>query len=306
MDVWVRVPSIPEWGRAVQAEKLELLAGGKGFNQAIAASRLGASVCIIGAVGQDEFSEKILNELTSANVDVVGVDIVRGATAPVTIVLSRAGGDTSFVGWKNANNIHVDAELVSNKTHLIRNADVLLSTLEVSPEAVSAALRAADQPGCMSVLNPAPPLERPQHKPSDLPLHLVDVLIPNEWEARELAGKRGLANNSVRDVAMFLNTLGARAVCITRAQQGCSFLRRGIYREYEAFETEADDTTGASDAFCAALGLHMSAGYETEEAIHQAQAAGSWTITKHGAGRHMPTKEELDLHRDYLEGLRNH
>lgn len=308
MDVFVRTSDLPDWGQAIQAERLMLHPGGKGLNQAIAASRLGARVCVVGAVGDDEFGKQVLAELTDYGVDVAGVEVVRGATTPVTIVFSRPGGDTSFVGWKNASEVRVDAALIRREPGLIRNADVLLTTLEVSPEGVAAALRLAHKGGCMTLLNPAPPLERPGYEPSDLPLEMVDLLVPNEWEARELAGRRGDPKYSIRDVALFLSkTMGASAVCITRAHNGCSFVRKstGAYREYEAYETEADDTTGASDAFCAALALHMRAGYETEEAIHQAQAAGAFAVRRQGAGRHMPSKRELDAHRLYLEGLRN-
>jgi ribokinase len=141
---------------------------------------------------------------------------------------------------------------------------------------------------------------------ADLHLNTVDVLIPNEWEARELAGRRGDEKYSVRDVAMLLSSMGASAVCVTRAHNGCCFVRRDTktYREYEAYEADVDDTTGASDAFCAALALHIRAGYETEEAIHQAQAAGAFAVRRQGAGRHMPTKGELDVHRSWLESTR--
>ena len=305
MDVFVRTPQLPEWGQAVQAERLEIHPGGKGLNQAIAASRLGARVCAIGAVGQDAFGDQILQELVANRVDVAGVSIIAKATTPVTLVFSRPGGDASFVGWKNSAGVPVDAALIEAQSSLIRFSDVLLSTLEVSPEAVSAALRIAKSGGATTVLNPAPPLERPNYQLADLPLDQVEILVPNEWEARELAGKRGAAKYSVREVASFLGSLGAKRVCITRAHNGCSFLKGRTFREYDAYETEADDTTGASDAFCATLALHLRGGYETEEAIHQAQAAGAWAVTKQGAGRHMPTIDQLNTHRDYLEGLKS-
>lgn len=304
MDVFVRTPLLPAWGLAIQADSIELHPGGKGLNQAIAASRLGARVSVIGAVGDDEFGERILSELADYNVDVAGVNVVRGGVTPVTIVFSRQGGDTSFVGWKNASEVGVNVDQVRKNLSAIRSCDVLLSTLEVSPETVAYALRIAHKSGSMTLLNPAPPLERPSYEPSDLPLELVDLLVPNEWEARQLAGRRGESSYSVRDVALFLSgTMGASAVCITRAHNGCSFIRKdaGNYREYEAYETDADDTTGASDAFCSALALHLRAGFETEEAIHQAQAAGAFAVRRQGANRHMPNRRELDAHRRYLE-----
>jgi sugar/nucleoside kinase (ribokinase family) len=77
-------------------------------------------------------------------------------------VFSRPGGDTSFVGWKNATEVRVDKQLIAEQDPgVFFGADVLLSTLEVSPEAVVAAQRIARKGGCMTVLNPAPPLETP-------------------------------------------------------------------------------------------------------------------------------------------------
>jgi ribokinase len=308
MDAFIRTSALPDWGRAVQTEKLVFQPGGKGFNQAVAARRLGANVHVIGAIGSDKFGEQITHDLESYGIDTTGLAVIPGATTPVTIVFSRPGGETSFVGWKNSSQIIVDQALIRERSSLIASADVLLSTLEVSPEGVGAALTIAHDNGCMTVLNPAPPLEKPYYEPSDLPLAKVDLLIPNEWEAWELAGVGEKSHHTVESVASFLvDRLGAAAVCVTRAHHGCLFVRKQpwAFRDYPAFKATSDDTTGASDAFCATLALHLRAGYAIEEAIHQAQAAGAWSVRKQGAAAHMPTKTELDAHREYLEGLKS-
>lgn len=304
MDVFVRAASMPEWGRAVQASELALEPGGKGLNQAIAASRLGANVHVIGALGNDEFGNAVLHALDDAGVNTDSIDIVKDAVTPITIVFSREGGkgESSFVGWKNATRVIVDRALVRRHRRLIEDADILLCTLEVGIDAVSEALKTAHEAEVLTLLNPAPPLELPSTL-AELPLDLLDYLVPNEWEAREMAGRHGGDDRPIRTIATYLGQITkAKLICITRAHNGCAVFRSGNrYREYEAFETEAEDTTGASDAFCATFALYMSSGEETEESILWAQAAGAWAVRKRGAGKHMPTHAELVAYRRQLE-----
>jgi ribokinase len=304
MDALIRIPTLPPWGEAVQAERFELLPGGKGFNQAVAARQLGAKVAVIGAVGNDPFGEEVLSSLTGQGIDASGLEVVVGAITPVTIVLTHRDGNNAFIGWKNEDTVKVDADLVRRHRSVISQADVLLMTLEVSPEAVGEAIRIATRYNVLTVLNPAPPLDRP-YQLSNLPLKNLNLLIPNEWEARKLAGPRGDGKYSIRQVAEFFgNEVGVRSVCITRAHQGCVVYRNKRYREYPAYDTEAEDTTGASDAFCAVLAVYLRAGYEMEEAVQQAQAAGAWVVTRSGAARHMPSRDDLERHRVYLDSIR--
>jgi len=305
MDAAMRIPALPSWGEAVQAESFELVPGGKGFNQAVAARRLGARVSAVGAVGQDAFGEQIIQSLEDEGIQTDGIEISQNAKTPVTIVFGNKDGESSFVGWKNKKQVKVDAALVGRHRRLITNADVLLMTLEVRPEAVSHAVKLVDRYDVLKVLNPAPPLDRP-HELSDLPLDKLDLLIPNEWEARKLAGSRGDASRySIQQVAEYLGKEGGvRCVCVTRAHEGCAVYSDDRYREYAAYEAEASDTTGASDAFCAVLAVYQRVGFDLETSIHHAQAAGAYVVKQTGASRNMPDLERLEQHRRYLDSLR--
>lgn len=302
MDAVVPVPELPNWGEAVQAENFELVPGGKGLNQAFAARKLGAHVHGIGAVGDDAFGSEILDSLSNWSIGTSGIEVVQGSQTPVTIVFSKKNGESSFVGWKNKRGVRVDAALVRRHRELIQNADVLLMTLEVPPEAVSAAVKIANPYRVLKLLNPAPPLDYP-HRFSDLPLRNIDLLVPNEWEARELAGAKGKSERySVREVTEYLgnDTDGAMCVCVTRAHSGCAVYNDHRYREYDAYEVDASDTTGASDAFCAVLGIYRRAGYEMEAAIDMAQAAGAFVVERKGTSLVMPDRESLERKRLFL------
>lgn len=301
MDAVIRIPELPQWGQAVQADSFEFVPGGKGFNQAIAARRIGAKVAVVGAVGSDAFGEQIIKALEMQEITTSGLAVVQDAVTPVTVVFGNATGETSFVGWKNDKSVKVDSALVKDQRRLISEADVILITLEVPPEAVSQCIAIAQSYSALTVLNPAPPLDRP-YKLSDLPLKKIDLLIPNEWEARELAGGRGAPRFTIQQVTEYLgDSDGAKCVCVTRAHEGCAVYNDGRYREYAAYEVEASDTTGASDAFCSVLAIYKRAGYETEEAVHMAQAAGAYVVTRRGASLHMPDREGLERYRRHLD-----
>lgn len=299
MDCIVAVDDLPNWGEAVQAQSMRLTPGGKGFNQAVACARLGVRTSVIGAIGADEFGERILNEFKSLNIDFTGVSLSEGVGTSMTLVFVRPDGQASFIGWKNEHNVVVDKNTVFRAERTIRDASAILITFEVSLEAVTAAIEIAKKHSVKVFVNPAPPIERPD-RPADLPLDKVDYLIPNEWEARLLryGGRRKESRESTESVEDVANFLGAHLeipfVCITRAHEPCVVWSRGVAQSYDSLDVEIVDSTGGSDAFCAALAAYLCAGIPQDEAMQVAHAAGSLAVGKSGGSESMPTRPHLD------------
>lgn len=290
IDLTFTVRNLPEWTQAVQASSFRMYAGGKGLNQAVAASRLGVEVCLISAVGKDEFGERIIETLDMHGISRDFVRIVDGRHTDVTNVFVNDQGDAAFVGWKNMTASNVDHSLVKSAEKQIAEADALLMTLEISLDAAEEAIGIAKEKGVCVFLNPAPPPD--ERLPINL-LQKVDVLTPNSWEAIKLLG---LQEGEPKALARLLHQMGVRVVCVTTAENGCVAATNGNVTEHPPFVVgKPVDSTGASDAFCASLAVALVRDkMELKNAIFRANVAGAIATGKRGSSPSMPTSEEIE------------
>ncbi|HUG46905.1 MAG TPA: PfkB family carbohydrate kinase, partial [Candidatus Limnocylindria bacterium] len=157
VDLVARVERLPTAGETVTGGVFERHPGGKGANQAVAAARLGARVCFVGAVGYDDYGEQALDELRREGVDVSRVVRVEGlATGVALIVVDRAGENQIAVA--SGANAAVDGTLVESALAdaPLAPGGVYLANLEVADEALLAGARLAAGRGLRIVINPAP------------------------------------------------------------------------------------------------------------------------------------------------------
>lgn len=303
MDCFVTIDKLPRWHEAVQAKQMRFVPGGKGLNQAVAAARLGAQTSVIGAVGSDAFGISVVDSLRGDNVQTrAGLKVIADVHTPVTLVFVGPEGTTSFVGWKNQDKVILDQTVVLQAETIIRDADALLVSFEVSTEAVATAISLARKYDVKVFVNPAPPIE-PPNVIADVPFDQVDYLIPNEWEARRLRHYDVDVESTepLEEVATALGAeLGIGFVCITRAHEPCVVWSNGDIQLHKSFGMKSEDTTGGSDAFCAALAVFLSAGENEAAAVKMAHAAGSLAVTSPGGAESMPTKARLDNHLRWL------
>src|SRR6185369_2969493 len=96
IDLVVRTPRFPQPGETISGEDLQVIPGGKGANQAVAAARQGARVSMLGRVGKDNFGDFLLDNLKSNNVDSKLVQRDDASTGTATIIVD-ANGQNSIV-----------------------------------------------------------------------------------------------------------------------------------------------------------------------------------------------------------------
>ena len=275
MDLVAYVPAAPGRGETVTGREFRTIPGGKGANQAIAAARAGAEVTFLGAVGSDSFGEQIRATLAAEGIDVSWLRTVPGPTGTAHIVVDDEGGNSIVVvPSANASVTSLSAE----DRAAIAAADALLLQLETPMEGVLAGARAARVAGVPVVLTPAPV----QPLPVEL-LAVVDLLVPNEHEAKQLAeGLDGLLE------------LVPEAV-ITLGSAGCVYGRRGGGQvRVPASPVTAVDTTAAGDTFVGALAVARAERLPIEAALRWATAAAALSVQRAGASTSMPTRAEID------------
>lgn len=291
MDLVFPVRELPQWHQAVQAHSFRMYPGGKGLNQAIAAARLGAEVSLISAVGNDEFGERILEYLEMHRVLCDFIEVVERDYTDVTGILVSGLGDVAFVGWKGMTMRQVSKEEIRKAEMRIREADAILITFEVSLDTVQEAVSIASAKETLIVLNPAPPLDPLEPPPYTL-MPDIDILVPNRWEATQLLR---LGDTEAKELARLLHEMGAKIACVTDSENGCALATSERVDEYPSFVVgKPVDTTGGSDAFCAAVAIALVKGLDLESAITIANAAAALAVVKRGGAPSMPTVEEIN------------
>lgn len=258
---------LPTPGQTVTGAALSIHPGGKGANQALAARRLGAAVCLIGRVGADGMADQALALLRADGVELGGVSVDGAAATGAALIAVDAEGENQIMVASGAN-----AALTPDGLPEVIDGP-LICQLESPLETVAAAVARATGFVCVNLAPTNLAID-------DAVLRRADLLVVNEGEAgdfgRRLHGLPGL-------------------VAVTWGSRGATLLRDGVrVATAEPPEVDALDTTGAGDAFVGALVVAMLEGMTPAEALRFACAAGALTAAKAGAQSSLPWRGEVD------------
>ena len=289
VDCFVRVPRLPAWGEELEARSIRTSPGGKALNQAVALARLGAQGTAVGVVGDDGLGRDVLSALDREGIDVGCIE--SSAKAATTVCLCFVGDDGgSSIVWHIDSGVAVTRDMVRAAAGAIERADAVLVTFELPVPAIREVIGAAHGCGARVIVQPAPVLAAPAGA-ALLSWDQVDILVPNEAEARVLiGGSRRACDLPADELASALAAeLSVSTVVVTLGESGCVIHADGVTRGYPAPRTAAVDTTGASDAFTATFAAHLTAGAPKAVAIQAAQAAAAWTIGHPGSHDSMPS-----------------
>jgi ribokinase len=283
MDLIAYTSRRPHPGETVRGDSFVTALGGKGFNQAVAASRAGAQTQMLGRLGTDDFGDRFMEALTGEGISSVGVERNSNEGTGVGLPVVQSGGDNSIIIVPRAND-GVDRLFVERHAQQIQSSQVLLLQLELPVEAALTAARVAKDSGVRVVLNPAPAAS------VDRFAGLVDLIVPNEIEFATLAGDKG----SMTDRAMRLrDRLNGCDVVITHGSQGVYVLDGDRLVEISAPAVTAVDTIGAGDTFCGYLAARLALGDSLIEAANMAVVAASISVTRSGAAMAAPRADEV-------------
>ncbi len=292
VDLVVPVERFPVAGETLLGGDYARHRGGKGANQAVAAARAGATVRMLGRVGDDAFGAWLRAGLDADGVDHRGVVALPDAPTGVAFISIDAHAQNVIIVSPGANGRLGAQDLAA---HAFDGADVVLLQLEVPLAASLRAAELAKAAGALVVLNlaPATALDAEQ-------LRHVDVLVVNESEGALLLGidAADLADRPER-AARDLTTLVPIAI-VTLGASGSTWARRTTRAaepssgHVAGFPVTAVDTTAAGDAFVGALAAALDRGAPIEAALRSANAAGALAVTVRGAQPSLPTAEAIE------------
>lgn len=266
LDFVATAPKLPRAGETVTGAELARHPGGKGANQALAAQRLGAEVCMIGRVGRDAMAEEAMGLLLADDVDIGGVLADADQPTGVALIAVDPDGENQIVVAAGANHSAFPEQLPA------RIETPLILQLELPIETVEAAVGRATEFVCVN-LAPAQPV-------SDQLLRRADLIVVNETEAAYYGD--------------LLHHGGGRVV-VTQGARGAVLYQRGVeLARATPPRVRAVDATGAGDCFVGAICVALLEGMEPEAALAFACAAGAIAATRPGAQPSMPTRDEVE------------
>ncbi|MGY3889670.1 ribokinase [Aeromonas mytilicola] len=287
-DHVLRVPHFPRPGETLTGHSYQVVPGGKGANQAVAAARLGAAVSFIARIGDDAIGRQMKTGFANDGIDVSAVELDDKLPTGIAIIYVSDEGENS-IGLSTEANGALDIAMVKRHEAMIAGAHTLLLQLEVPLESVFEAAKLARSHGTRVVLNPAPA----QPLSADL-LALVDLITPNQTEAELLTGVKVTGEASAAQASARFHQMGIADVMITLGSQGVYCSNGQQQALIPGFRVEAVDTTAAGDTFNGALLAAELAGADFHSAVRFAHGAAALSVTRFGAQSSIPGKQEVD------------
>lgn len=282
LDIVVPVDRHPTVGETVLGGDHQLISGGKGANQAVAAARLGRSTSLLARIGDDAAGVQLRRSIAEAGVDVKHLLVTEQVPSGIALISVGPDGDNSIVVSPGANG-RLTPRDVEDASATFATASVVLLQLEVPMETVVAA---AQTPWSTVILNPAPAAQLP-----DGLLESIDILVPNQTELATLAG--GESPDTPQDAVQLAKQLPVETVVVTMGAKGAIVVDGDSSEHVPAPPIIPVDTTGAGDAFCAGLADGLARNLDLVSSVEWAVTVGAATCLRHGAQPSLPTADEI-------------
>lgn len=286
MDMTVFSPRLPISGETMSGDSFLLSPGGKGANQAIAASRLGSRTTMLGRVGEDAFGDILIKCQKDNGVTTDRIARTSGVSTGVASI-TVVDGANSIIVVGGANDRVRKAD-IDDAEDVIARSDAVLMQLEIPLETVAYAAACAKKHQTKVFLNPAPA------RPIDENLlRCADYLVPNEHEAAMLLSLPRVTAENAGDALLAFRAMGVATPIITLGSAGVAYLDGDRCVVAPCHKVRAVDTTAAGDTFIGALATAVTGGMALREAIDFAQRASAICVTRRGASAAIPTADEV-------------
>lgn len=284
VDWTIEVDALPNRDALALAHSSTRFAGGSAANVAVGLARLGHRVAFLGQIGDDEDGRFLLNAFEGETVDTRSVVTLPGYETPACLVVVEDGGDHFIIVLPRDRDVHRLHDPDLNRLAGAR-------AIHIGPSHTDVARRAAAQAreqGALVFYAPgglARALGRAVLQPV---LDLVDGLFVSQSEALALTDWA-----SPEEAARALLAAGPAVVVETTGIEGALVAtHQGLYPVPPVPVPDAQDTTGAGDAFAAGFIAARMRGLDWNAAGHIGSAVAALNIRHLGARTGLPTWDE--------------
>lgn len=265
-------------GETVLGEDFFIVPGGKGANQAVAVSRLGAEVYMVGCIGNDSNGEYLYDSLKNEGVNVDHIKKIPDVSTG-TAVITLAEGENSIIVIPGTN-YRVTPQIIKDMENVFIEAAMVILQLEIPIETVEYVAGLCKEKNIPVILNPAPAV-----KLSKELIENVSYITPNEHEYK-------IVFDTNEEIDELLKKYPNKLL-ITQGDKGVVFNNGKDLVRIDSIQAKVVDTTGAGDTFNGALAYGLANKYDLEKAIYFANAAAGLSVTKLGAQTGMPSFGEV-------------
>lgn len=283
----MRAHRLPSRGETLLATGYRADFGGKGSNQAVACARLGANVSFIAKIGRDSFGDMALQLYREEAINPESVIRISDAHTGVGFIIVDAEGNNCITIDPGANDLLTASE-VTQWLNRLPTAAAVLTQLEIPVEAAVAAMTWGRQTDALTIMNPAP-----VRRLSPSVLQMVDILTPNQTEAKVLSGRTPDDAVSPETMGRELIANGVKKVVMTLGEDGAMVVTANSCLHIPAIKVPVQDTTGAGDAFNAGLALALACGAKLEDAVRFAVVSGGLAVTREGVIPSLPRRDDV-------------
>ena len=280
-DMTIKSPRLPAPGETILGGTFVMGPGGKGANQAVAASRLGGDVTFICKVGRDMFGENAVKGYQKEGID-TSHTLYSDQASGTALILVDDSGENCIAVAPGANGDLSPAD-IDSVADVIKKADYLILQLEIPVESVLRAAKIAHEAGVYVILNPAPACKLPEEI-----FKYISLITPNQTESALMTGIEVKDEASRTKAIESFHKMGVKDVIVTLGSKGSLVCQGNEQIMVEALKVKAVDATAAGDTFCGAVCVALSEGKTLEEAARFATKASALTVQKMGAQSSIP------------------
>ncbi len=287
MDFIVYVNRFPKVGETVLGTSFITAPGGKGANQAVAASRLGATCYFISKVGNDFIGESLIENAKRNGIKADYIKKDSRSHSGIALIYVNAKGEDMIVVAPGVDML-ISEEDVKEAEIALASSKVVLTQLEIPIKTAEFAINFAKEMGKKTILNPAP-----ASCLNEKVYPNIDFLTPNKGELEKLSGMKINDDSSIIKAARSLISKGVGCVIVTLGKRGAMIVTSDDYELIPSYDVKVVDTVGAGDAFNGAFAVAISLDMNIREAVKFANIVASLKVTKKGAQTGLPSIEEV-------------
>lgn len=289
VDLMARAYRLPQNGETVKGSFFKQGAGGKGFNQCVAAHKAGADVKMITKLGKDSLANVCTDIMQELDMPQDGILYSDNTATGIALIMVDENTSENKILIVPGSCAEIEKSEIDNLKSMIKEAEYILLQLEVNQDANEYVVNLANSFDCKVIVNTAPfaPI-------SDEFLSKLWLITPNEHEAEELSGIKVFDLESAKKAATYFKQKGVKNVVITLGKQGVFVSTDNTEKIVPAYKVNAVDTTGAGDAFNGGMLAALAEGKSLEEAVQFGNVVGALSVQKLGTTPSMPTREEID------------
>ena len=288
MDLVVYCSTEPLKGETIIGDSFETFQGGKGANQAVAVSRLGSSVSLIGKVGSDVFGQQLLKILADENIDISMLKEHSGESGTAFIYVYKETSENQIIVIPGANS-YAEETQIDDQT--LSSTDIVVSQLETRPQETQKLFSRSRKFHCYTILNTAPAIGV-----SERLIEESDLLVMNESELSTLSGDQIFSGSSYKVIDESIKKVlssNSKSAIVTVGSRGAYVSEKQKGKSLSGLEVVAIASTGSGDCFVGALASHYSNHGHLLDAANFANQAASLSVMKKGASASMPYLNEV-------------